>query len=335
MLDKIWKTGRSCTKTSQPRSKKQQCHFNTADGWQQYLSMLKKECIVLEDIQDNALVHEVVQRRQVGNTNTFIGSSARAKLNEGIDQNLEIKTAKAARKPLKTPESIEIEESMTENNSNNKWPLKHNSKRQTTITRNNRRGTQSNKQPSNKRTSSKQNKNNNSNTTENAGTELTKKNILIVGDSQIRHIDGAKLSNDHFNVTVQPLPGARIARMKSVNYTKADVVIIHAGTCNLKKQSDPEELACEIVSTLSHIQSSCKKAQVAFSGIIKRKDDLKLNAKAIKRNEIVVEKLMYSGLDFIDNNQIKYGNISRDGLHINDGGVRKLATNFSHYIRYC
>ena len=187
MLDKIWKTGRSCTKTSQPRSKKQQCHFNTADGWQQYLSMLKKECIVLEDIQDNALVHEVVQRRQVGNTNTFIGSSARAKLNEGIDQNLEIKTAKAARKPLKTPESIEIEESMTENNSNNKWPLNHNSKRQTTITRNNRRGTQSNTKSSNKRTSSKQNRNN-SNTTENAGTELTKKNILIVSDSQIRHI---------------------------------------------------------------------------------------------------------------------------------------------------
>ena len=122
--------------------------------------------------------------------------------------------------------------------------------------------------------------------------------------------------------------------MKNVNYTKADVVIIHAGTCNLKKQSDPEELACKIVSTLSHIQSSCNKAQVAFSGIIKRKDDLELNTKAIKTNEIVVEKLMY-GFDFIDNNKIKYGNISRDGLHINVGGVRKPATNFSHYIRYC
>ena len=51
-------------------------------------------------------------------------------------------------------------------------------------------------------------------------------------------------------------------------------------------------------------------------------------------NEIIVEQLIYSGLDFIDSNQRKYG-IIRDGLHINDGGVRMLAANLSHYIRYC
>ena len=116
-----------------------------------------------------------------------------------------------------------------------------------------------------------------------------KKNVLIIGDSQLRHIDGAKLSNDHVNVTVQPLPGAKIARMKNANCTKADVVIVHADTCNQKKESDPEELASEIVSTMSHIKSSCNKTQIAFSGIIKRKDDLELNAKAIKTNELVIE----------------------------------------------
>ena len=136
-------------------------------------------------------------------------------------------------------------------------------------------------------------------------------------------------------MTVKPMPGARIARMKNVNYADADVVIVHAGALNSKKQSSPEELADEIVSTLRHIRSNGNKALVGFSRIIKRKDDLDLNAKAIKANEVIVEKLMYSGFDFIDNNQIKYGYIARDGLHINDGGVRKLAANFSHYIRYC
>ena len=29
--------------------------------------------------------------------------------------------------------------------------------------------------------------------------------------------------------------------MEKVNYADADVVIVHAGTCDLKKQSDPEE----------------------------------------------------------------------------------------------
>ena len=82
------------------------------------------------------------------------------------------------------------------------------------------------------------------------------------------------------------MPGARIARMKDLNYADADVVIVHDGTCNLKKQSNPEELADEIVSTLRHIKSNGNKAQVAFTGIIKRKDDLELNAKAIKTNEM-------------------------------------------------
>ena len=136
-------------------------------------------------------------------------------------------------------------------------------------------------------------------------------------------------------MAVIPLPGARIVRKKNVNYADADVVIEHAGTCNLNKQSDPEELAGEIVSTLSRIKSNGNKAQVAVSGIIKRKDDLELNANAIKTNEIIIEKLMHSGFDFIDNNQVKYGNIARSGLHINDGGVTKLSANFSHYIRYC
>ena len=36
-----------------------------------------------------------------------------------------------------------------------------------------------------------------------AGAELTKKNVIIVGDSQLRNINCAKLSNEHFNVTVK------------------------------------------------------------------------------------------------------------------------------------
>ena len=35
---------------------------------------------------------------------------------------------------------------------------------------------------------------------------------------------------------------------KNVNYADADVMIVHAGTCSLKKQSDPEDLAGEIAT---------------------------------------------------------------------------------------
>ena len=55
----------------------------------------------------------------------------------------------------------------------------------------------------------------------------------------------------------------------------------------------------------------------------------------IKTNQILEEKLLFSGLDYVNNDNVRYGMISADGLHVNDGGVRMLASNFSKYIRYC
>ena len=114
-----------------------------------------------------------------------------------------------------------------------------------------------------------------------------------------------------------------------------NVVIIHAGTCNIRKQTNPEKLSDEIVSTLKGIKAKLPKAQVAYSSILKRNDDLELNARVLKTNQMLQEKLLFSGLDYIDNDNIRYGNISFDGLHINEGGVKILASNYSKYVRYC
>ena len=53
--------------------------------------------------------------------------------------------------------------------------------------------------------------------------------------------------------------------------------------------------------------------QVAFSSILKQNDDFGLNS-----------KLLLSGLDFIDSSNLRYGDISFDGIHINDGGSKCL-----------
>ena len=75
-------------------------------------------------------------------------------------------------------------------------------------------------------------------------------------------------NNHNRNVVIDALPGARIARMTSTRINKhTDVVIVHAGTCNIKKQTDPEKLADEMVSTLGDIKSNCPRARVAFSRI--------------------------------------------------------------------
>ena len=62
---------------------------------------------------------------------------------------------------------------------------------------------------------------------------------------------------------------------------------------------------------------------------------MELNARVLKTNQLLQDKLLFSGLDYIDNDNIRYGNISVDGFHINEGGVKILASNFSKYVRYC
>lgn len=43
---------------------------------------------------------------------------------------------------------------------------------------------------------------------------------------------------------------------------------------------------------------------------------------------------MLQGIDFIDNDNILYGNICDDGLHINQGGAKRFARNVKRYVEY-
>ena len=70
--------------------------------------------------------------------------------------------------------------------------------------------------------------------------------------------------------------------MRDVNIEEdVNIVIVHAGTCNIRKQTNPDELAEKIVSTLQELKLKLPKAQIAFSSILKRNDDLEFNAKVI------------------------------------------------------
>ena len=72
-----------------------------------------------------------------------------------------------------------------------------------------------------------------------------------------------------------------------------------------------------------------------YSSIFKRNDDKSLNIKGKKVNELLEEKLSIRGMDIINNNNVLYSNLWQDGLHLNDGGVRKYSANLSKFARYC
>ena len=81
--------------------------------------------------------------------------------------------------------------------------------------------------------------------------ELEKKvNALIVGDSNLRNVKEEKLTNDHRNVIVRFKPGMKIeeANKKASSNTEFDVIILHAGTNNLR-DSTTKDLTKYIKST--------------------------------------------------------------------------------------
>jgi len=114
----------------------------------------------------------------------------------------------------------------------------------------------------------------------------------------------------------------------------SDVIIVHARTNNVNDKS-PSDLAEVIVNSMESVQKKNPSARVTYSSIFKRKDEQTLNAKARKVNELLSAELSIRGIDFINNDSIKYSTLWKDGLHLNDGGVRKFSGNLSKFIKYC
>ena len=162
----------------------------------------------------------------------------------------------------------------------------------------------------------------------------TKTKVLIVGDSQLRHVDPDKLSNAQRSIEVLCQPGMRIeetTKKFGINYF--ELIIVHAGTLNARDMS-PEELTDAICNTLDIVQNNNPNARVAYSALFKRSDDHSLTAKVREVNKLVEDKLSLKGIDFIENNNIIFSNLKRDGLHLNDGGVRKFSSNLSKFVKY-
>lgn len=165
--------------------------------------------------------------------------------------------------------------------------------------------------------------------------EEKKLKVLIAGDSQLRRINASVLSNSYRDVDIKFKPGMKIEQTtKAVGKTEHDIIIIHAATNNIASKT-PEQLSKEVVNQLKHVQDNNPKARIVFSSVIRRKDDSSLNSKVTKLNKLLEDETALNGFDMIDNSNIVFSNLWTDGLHINDGGVRKLSGNYSKFIKYC
>ena len=148
-------------------------------------------------------------------------------------------------------------------------------------------------------------------------------------------MNASKLSNEQRDVEIKYTRGMKFNQAaQKTGKSNNDVIIVHVGTNNLNT-STPEQICKETIDMLDQIQKNNPKSRIAFSSIFKRKDNMSLNAKAMKVNKLLAEELAINGLDMIDNSNVTFSNIWKDGLHISDGGARKFSGNVSKFIKYC
>eukprot|EP00795_Rhopilema_esculentum_P010798 gene10798-biopygen13251 len=108
-----------------------------------------------------------------------------------------------------------------------------------------------------------------------AENKRNKKNILIIGDSILKHLDGRKLKGslrNGQNVYVKSFSGANVEDM--ADYSKPpmkknpDIVVLHVGTNSLGTNKPADEIASEICDLAADLRNGAN--EVVVSAIISR-----------------------------------------------------------------
>ena len=102
--------------------------------------------------------------------------------------------------------------------------------------------------------------------------------ILIIGDSQIHHIEESCLSGRNIKALVRSKGGLKVEQVTN-RYGELlnedfDAIIIHVGVNNTEHESEES-----IMNKFRTLRESIKESHVAFSGILRRSDKSELDQK--------------------------------------------------------
>ena len=118
--------------------------------------------------------------------------------------------------------------------------------------------------------------NKNPNNKENHGVinSTSKKEIIIVGDSMIKHVNGREVSRDN-SVKIRCHPGATtddiIDYVRPTARKKPDMIIIHTGTNDIQNKVNTLQKVRKVITTIKEIDVN-NEIQIAFSSAIHRDD---------------------------------------------------------------
>ena len=128
-------------------------------------------------------------------------------------------------------------------------------------------------------------------------------------------------------IKVRCFPGAKVEDM--ADYTKPllksqpTAIIVHAGTNNLKSE-DAITVKNKLLKLKDNIEQKHPNTAVILSTLTPRTDDRLLEQKVRDVNELLIN----SGVDILNNDNVKYHHLNRSKLHLKYSGAALLAKNF-------
>ena len=158
-----------------------------------------------------------------------------------------------------------------------------------------------------------------------------KKNIVILSDTMIKHVNGYDMSKKLKNckVYVKSFSGSKVRcmkdHMKPPMREKPDYTILHVGTNDLTSDGPSNLIAKSIVDLAITLKRNSQ--NVSISNIIMHND--RFNEKAMEVNGYLKQLCIEKNIFLIDHTKtIHSRNINRSKLHLNKSGSIILSNNF-------
>jgi lysophospholipase L1-like esterase len=112
--------------------------------------------------------------------------------------------------------------------------------------------------------------------------------------------------------------------MENRDIRSPDTVVIHVGTNNLRRNEDLDYVIGDMYALVNKAKSKFPKSRLVLSGIFRRRDVSWRRIGAFNGRYDWIAKTL--GVTFVDaNSWIEDWDFSRDGLHINRSGARRLS----------
>ena len=158
--------------------------------------------------------------------------------------------------------------------------------------------------------------------------------VLIMGDSMLHGIDERRMSKNGL-VKIRCFPGSTVADLKNFYMhhllsKKPSHVILHVGTNDAaNKDSTADIILNRLLDREKDIEVKLPNVTLTISTPMERTDQLS----AGKIFDELNRKIRSLRLSIVENNNIGSKEIGRKGLHLNDKGVTKFASNLVAKLR--